>query len=560
MRLTNRIRSSLSLLLALALLLSTLCACVDSDSVSGGTQAATDDATQNGQSSQDSTDASTAPAHDGTTPEHDTNDSDPSELPGSDTDQQTEPVTETETTPESSLPAIDLNGEEFVFLSRYVEGLTSGELTVEGLNTNPVNDAVYDRNQLVEAQLHVTIRNEELTSNDDYVTVKTIENLVSTGYHEYDVIAAPAYTATEYSLKGVFCDLRQSAYLDFDQPWWSQGVNEALEYKDTQFLVTGSIVLSMYRFAFATVFNKQIFSNNGVPYLYENVKDKTWTLDYQNSIIETLANSNGNVEQTLTGYVYGLVTNDNISADPYWSSCQMTILERDEDGIYTLENFDIAKVESVVEKVLKLYYGHGNDVYDFKYKTGDSEQNSIRDMFAGGWAAMATLRIMALESGAMQSMEQEYGVVPMPKYDEAQQEYATLLHDGFTVLAVPTTASAKNTNRLDAVSALLEAMCSISYTTVRPAYYNVTLRTKLVTDPESSEMMDLIFQNVYIDAGILYTIPLSKFHNTFRTLIKENKNTAVSSFKATVKSAEKALKRQILNKLDKLAQNSEKKS
>lgn len=539
MKTTHPIRASLSLLLAAALLLSTLCACADT-SDSTGTQAPAESATRAPQTDADATDTPQSPAGDGT-------DTQPATQPDG-TQPETQPETQPDTQPEIELPEADMNGQEFVFLSRYVEGLTSGELTVEGLNSNPVNDAVYSRNQLVETRLNLTIRNEELTG-DDYVTVKKIADLVKTATHEYDVVAAPAYTATEYSLNGDYCNLRSSSNLELDQPWWSQGVNEALEYKGTQFLVTGSILLSMYRFAFATVFNKQIFEDNGIDLPYKNVADKTWTLDYQNSIIDVLAKDNGNGSKDLTGDIYGFVSNDNISADPYWSSCKMTILERDEAGEYTLENFDMNKVSSVVEKVLALYYGHGNAVYDFKHKANDAEQDSIRDMFAGGWAAMATLRIMALESGAIQEMSQAYGVVPIPKYDTAQQDYPTLLHDGFTVLAVPTTA----THRLDEVCTLLEALCSVSYTTVRPAYYDVTLRAKLVNDSESAEMMDLIFQNVYIDAGILYTIPLSKFHNTFRTLIKNNDSAVVSSFKATLSSAKKTLNRQIIKKLNKLA-------
>lgn len=540
MRTTHPIRASLSLLLAAALLLSTLCACADT-SDSTGTQAPAESATRAPQTDADATDSPQSPAGDGT-------DTQQATQPDG-TQPETQPETQADTQPEIELPEADMNGQEFVFLSRYVEGLTSGELTVEGLNSNPVNDAVYSRNQLVETRLNLIIRNEELTG-DDYVTVKKIADLVKTATHEYDVVAAPAYTATEYSLNGDYCNLRSSSNLELDQPWWSQGVNEALEYKGTQFLVTGSILLSMYRFAFATVFNKQIFENNGIDLPYKNVADKTWTLDYQNSIIEVLAKDNGNGSKDLTGDIYGFVSNDNISADPYWSSCKMTILERDEAGEYTLDNFNMDKVSSVVEKVLALYYGHGNAVYDFKHKANDVEQDSIRDMFAGGWAAMATLRIMALESGAMQEMSQAYGVVPIPKYDTAQQDYPTLLHDGFTVLAVPTTATS---NRLDEVCTLLEALCAVSYTTVRPAYYDVTLRAKLVNDTESAEMMDLIFQNVYIDAGILYTIPLSKFHNTFRTLIKNNDNAAVSAFKATLRSAKRTLSQQIIKKLNKLA-------
>lgn len=115
---------------------------------------------------------------------------------------------------------------------------------------------------------------------------------------------------------------------------------------------------------------------------------------------------------------------------------------------------------------------------------------------------MATLRIMALESAVMRDMKDEYGVVPMPKYDEAQKDYGTLLHDQFTVLSIPKTAL---DDRRDRISAVMEALCYTSYNIVRPAYYDVALRSKLVSDPDSAEMLDLLFSKVYIDAGVIYT-------------------------------------------------------
>ena len=166
-----------------------------------------------------------------------------------------------------------------------------------------------------------------------------------------------------------------------------------------------------------------------------------------------------------------------------------------------------------------------------------------------GNAAMATLRIMALESAVMRDMKDEYGVVPMPKYDEAQKDYGTLLHDQFTVLSIPKTAL---DDRRDRISAVMEALCYTSYNIVRPAYYDVALRSKLVSDPDSAEMLDLLFSKVYIDAGVIYTGPLSGFHDQFRQLMGQKSNRVMSTYQKKARSTKTALRKNIVQKLQKL--------
>ena len=54
-------------------------------------------------------------------------------------------------------------------------------------------------------------------------------------------------------------------------------------------------------------------------------------------------------------------------------------------------------------------------------------------------------------------------------------------------------------------------------------------------------MFDIIIDNIYIDAGIIYTIQLSTFHNYFREIIGSKENTVVSQYKSVTKQAERAL-------------------
>ncbi len=456
--------------------------------------------------------------------------------------------TEQETELTDWLPdGLNYSGDEITIISRYREGWTSGEIAVPDLNSEPVNDAVYERNKAVEERLGVKIVSIEENNNDPSDVVNKVATAVKAGTGEYDIMASACYTAVNESLNGTFADLRKTEYLDFEKPWWSQGFNEVVEYHGAQYAVTGDMLLSLYRFAFVTIFNKDLFTRANQPFLYDYVADGTWTLDKQADLVPIFHQDNGNALQDTEGDIYGLISNDYISVDPYWSSCMVEIIDKDENGDYQLV-FQSSELFDVCEKTMRLFFGCGNASYNIKHYGLDDEQNDIREMFANGLGAMATVRIMELEAGSIRNMDQEFGVVPMPKFDEQQKEYRTLLHDQFTVICVPTTVQG---GRLDEVSAVLEALSSVSYKTVRPAYYETTLRTKIAQDPQSAEMFDIIIDNIYIDAGIIYTNALSSFHDKFRQIMGSGKNTVTSQYKSVARQAERALEKMV-TKLDKI--------
>ncbi len=254
--------------------------------------------------------------------------------------------------------------------------------------------------------------------------------------------------------------------------------------------------------------------------------------------------------QDETEDVFGLVTNDLISVDPYWSSCDVPILQKNADGEYEYI-LDVNRLHGVTDQVLKLIYGSGGATYDYKHAGSDDEQTSIREMFAREGAAMATLRILELESGVIRNMQSEYGVIPMPKFEESQTVYRTLPHDWFTVISIPTTIQEE---RFQTIGAVLEAMASHSYENLRPAYYESTLRTKIVKDPESAEMPDMIINNIRIDAGIIYTQVLN-IHHGFRASCGNGVNSIISDYKKIQMQVELRKLPSMLEKLDEITGN-----
>lgn len=203
----------------------------------------------------------------------------------------------------------------------------------------------------------------------------------------------------------------------------------------------------------------------------------------------------------------------------------------------------------VAEKIFALYYQDGSYIEHDDYQAEITENT----MFSGGYAAMATMLIRHLESPDIRSMQQEYGVVPIPKYSESQTTYHSQMHNGFTLASIPSTISA---DRADMLSAVLEAMSSISYRIVRPVYYETVLRTQLAKDPQSAAMIDLIMDNIHIDIAFSYSTVIGNFHQALQQTVDSGRiDGLISNFEKQARSSKRSLM-QLIDKLDKLAENS----
>lgn len=440
---------------------------------------------------------------------------------------------------EDGIPADELpddlnyNGEKITFIS--VNAMDYDELTGD-----TVEDAIYERNKAVEERLGV-----EIEVIHDENPIEKVITAVSGGNTDYDIMVELCWRAAPKFTGNYFYNLRNTEYLDFEKPWWNQSFTDVVTYNDITFGVTGAMVLSLYRRTYVTVFNKDLFQNANLPFLYEHVENGSWALDKQSSLVPLLHQDNGNAKQDMEGDIYGFVSNDFIYVDPYWASCEVEIIRVDNNGDYEWV-FDVAKLHDMAEKVLTLYYGNGDAAY-IEHDDVQSE-NTVLTLFSGGYAAMGTLCVQLLENARIRNMEQKYGVVPIPKYSEDQKTYYSQMHDGFTIACLPNTVSS---DRADMLSAVLEAMSSISYRIVRPVYYETTLRTKLAQDPQSAAMMDLIVDNIRIDAGFVYSHSMGSFHQGFQQLVDKGENDAVSRYKRMTTSAQRQLEA-LVRKLDKL--------
>jgi hypothetical protein len=99
------------------------------------------------------------------------------------------------------------------------------------------------------------------------------------------------------------------------------------------------------------------------------------------------------------------------------------------------------------------------------------------------------------------SMESDYGILPMPKWDEQQTRYYTMIDGHGPLIAIPTTSADND----DMIGTIMEALAAESYKQVIPAYYEIAFKNKQLRDEESIQMLDdYIKPGVLFDFGFIY--------------------------------------------------------
>ena len=142
-----------------------------------------------------------------------------------------------------------------------------------------------------------------------------------------------------------------------------------------------------------------------------------------------------------------------------------------------------------------------------------SEYRDVAD--AGPRFEKGLSTFFSIHAGALLSFGQQdlvFGVLPMPKYDEEQEEYWTSIHPSWcAAYAIPvTTDNATDyeqngfTSGREQAAYFLEAFSYYSDETLTTAFYDQVMKRQVVKDVESPEMLDLALKNKIYDPVVIF--------------------------------------------------------
>ena len=424
---------------------------------------------------------------------------------------ETEPV---ETRLYADVPDNDFGGKTFDILTA---GNWNNEWTeiydfqAEEENGEPINDAVFQRNLAIEERFNVEIVEINNMGNDKGGTgkgAKFIEKSVMASDFAYDASLMGAYDVSTLSYNNYLLDLASEVpHIDLTQPWWDQKANTDLAMKGKMYYTPGDISTIDNDCTFCMLFNKNLLNRYDMEDPYQLVRDGKWTLD---KFIEMASQ----VSQDLNGDAK--YDENDLYGFCIWQDSMMGMVNAAGEKFCTVNDNGDLELTLNTERSLDMINRYMELAFDRTlafsiFHSGDL----IETMFANDQVLFYSRYLCIIKK--YRNMDTDFGILPYPKYDEAQdQYYHTVAPYGCSFICVPAVVE-----DVDMTGAILEAMACESLYTVTPAYYDITLEGKQLRDDESSEMLDIILGSRVFDLGQFYQV--GTYNEQIMNLFRNNK-------------------------------------
>ncbi|NLB16176.1 MAG: hypothetical protein GX827_05125 [Clostridiales bacterium] len=416
----------------------------------------------------------------------------PADTEGAETEAETTSDTDARKQNDDGLPQKDFGGYNFRIV---FEKDQEHFYYTDNLTGDVINDAVYERNLAVSEKYNVEfskVHCEDYQSNGDW-----IQKTILAGEDAFDMSCTHVVYTGLIAQKGIFMNYYDLPYINFAQPWWSRSNIEDLTYNGVALLAIGDYALSAIGRTYCVFFNKVQAESYGMPNMYQLVQDGKWTIDKLSDLTKDIyTDLNSNQQKDEEDY-YGFATGWASDMTAYLWAFDNPVCRKDSSGeIQVVLHTD--KINSIVEKLNKLMWENPGTYYTQKNTDTVHSEKGGRDLFRLGRTLFGNGYIdYSIEF--FREIDDDYGIIPYPKWDEAQAEYRSLVNGNHPILGVPMT-----TQDPERTGIIIEALNSESYRSLIPVYIETALKVKYARDNESVQVLDMLIANRFFDFGYVY--------------------------------------------------------
>lgn len=420
----------------------------------------------------------------------------------------------------------DLNfgGEKVTLL--YWQDSSFEEFYSEGISGELVNDAIYQRNTAVQERLGMEFEFVGADGNEynEAPFAKKVNASISAGDHAYDLIGAYSYTAGLCASQGLLYDLADVENLDFSKPWWPDMLIDQATINNKIYFISGDISANAIYMMYVTFFNKKLLDDYKLDDPNALVGQGKWTMDKQlemaSAVYEDL-NGNGNKDpgDNCGLYIYTL------HLDSFLWGSDVFIIDSLGDNVKFSEDFLGEKTVNL-QKTLQDFLGQNQGGMLV------TEKSNVHQYFGNGLSLFWNDRCCRAIEFATKTLD--YGVLPIAKFDEAQEGHITIMGNPFSLYALP-----KDSQNADMMGAVLECMASESYRTVTPALFEESFKYKYSMDDDSAKMFDIARGTVVFDLARIFSNTVSAYKSWQKAIV------GTTAWTTTVKSNERVWEKQL---------------
>ncbi|MBQ0101472.1 MAG: hypothetical protein KBT31_01570 [Firmicutes bacterium] len=436
----------------------------------------------------------------------------------------TEEKTEVTDAPEEK-PWYDVLDYDGMSLSVACRGVTYDDYVVGQENSGDIVwDSVYATNERINGALNVN-RTFYLGSSSSYEFIaEAVRESATEGL--YDMIMCDQFYGTGYATQGAYKNVlgldTPKSYLDITHPcWYGDYMKNVTMGTKTLYFLGGDISPTILGWAACSFMNWQmyddLFDDPGA--FLEEVEAGNWDLDMlMEKDTAAYLDLNQNDKPDLDDRL-GSATNKGQCPLFAAISAGMTFSERNSEGLYNL-TIDSEHNNDVYAKVYDLY----NDTVGFFTYDYNKTPSGNSDTFAAGRMLFMNEYFLYAFGDNVRDMEDDYVIIPRPKYDETQEKYLSAMQDSFFLYTIPTSVGKE---KLEAISAYLQVGCELFSQYVITAMYDTALKVKNVSDKvdmdRAGRIIDLVRAGITSDFAVVYTSSMGGMANMVGTLIG-NKN------------------------------------
>ncbi len=439
-------------------------------------------------------------------------------------------VSESEAT--LDLPDVKYDGAVFSILisSNAESGNVQNDFNAPEMNADPINDARFKRNTAVEDKYNIDIVDHPTVAGHNGAGLAAIKKSVAAADFAYDAAMMAGYDTCALASTDHLIDFHSLEYLNLSKPWWDQKANSDLTISGKMYYTTGDISTADNDATYAMLFNKQLVQDYKLPDYYSLVTSGAWTID---SFVESVKQVHSDLDGNS---IYD--TNDLFGA-LLWDDTMMGIVNATGDKCCTVSpdgqielTLNTERVQNMIEKYFSVAF---DKAVCHTYQRKNWDGIAAVNMFSAN-QALFFMRLL-IDVASMRNMEADFGILPYPKYDEAQSEYYNTVGSWHSVfMCVP-----KVQQNAERTGVILEALAYESLKTVTPAYYDIALKGKYTRDNESQAMLDIILATRTFDLGWYYQI--GTYNEQVMNLLRNFKSDFSSMYAKFEKTADKQIKK-----------------
>ena len=424
-------------------------------------------------------------------------------------------------------PDIEKKDYDAEFVITGVGEVRNWMLAAEDSAGDPLEDSIYERSIKIKDYLGVTIS--EVDAGDWIAYASNVLRTVQAGDDAYQMVSTSTYQGiVELMSSGAMFDFSEFESVNLDAPYWAYDYMEGLTIQDKFLLGYNDSCLSN---TFCIVFNKDLMETYNLTAPYEEVYNMKWTLDRLIAFVSQVSRDNGdNIWDASDTYgITGWGWTDLIA---FTQASNMRIVDRDEDGLYQIAyDKNQEKTLALINKLSTFY----NAEYGYFWTPGSDRESMGSVGFGSGRALTYLMNTTALPGLRGETLR--FGVLPYPMYDEDQGAYMNLNWNGN--IMVP--SSIRDANMVG------DTLEMLAYYTapVKTAYFEDLLGSKLAEAPDDAAMLDIIWDSIVSDAGVITSNISNNAVDHFLYLVpnicRDGSGTYASYVKSKLKAANRGL-------------------